>query len=274
MQKRSPGNSSWRNVLALPARASHILQLYDSDDFLSSAVGHFAAEGLKQGEAVLLTGTKEHLAAIERGLRSVDVDVDAARRSGQLACSDVHASIALIAPEGALDSARFEAQACGALERALGHPRFSGVRWWGEVTSTLLQHGARAAGLAAERHADAAAKKYGATIFCPFLCDRFDPRRYDDLLHELCCVHSHVIPAEDYVAHRLAVNRAIAEVVGDIKGPLLQSFASWKSLTCELPSSQALLFWLRDTLPEHFEPVLERARRYPTREQRPEQGSS
>ena len=28
---------------------------------------------------------------------------------------------------------------------------------------------------------------------------------------DMCCKHSHVIPAEDYVRYRLAVNRAIAE---------------------------------------------------------------
>ena len=269
MQKRSPSNSSWRNVLALPARASHILQIYDSDDFLSSAVTHFTAEGLKQGEAVLLTGTKEHLAAIERELRSAGVDADGARRNGQLECSDVHSALARIVPDGTLDPTRFHEEACEALERALGDPRFAGVRWWGEVTSTLIQRGERAAGLAAERLADAATKKYGATVLCPLRCDRFDPRSYDNLLKELCCVHSHVIPAEDYVAHRLAVNRAIAEVLGDIRGPLLQSLAAWKGLSCELPSSQALLFWLRETLPEHFEPVLERARRYRDRQENP-----
>jgi hypothetical protein len=269
MQTRSPIHSSWRNVLALPERASHILQIYDSDDFLSAAVAHFAAEGLKQGEAVLLTGSKEHLAAIERELRSAGVDAEAARRSGQLAATDVHEAIAVMAPGGTLDRARFEEEAVGALQRARADSRFTGVRWWGELTNTLLQRGERSAGLAAERLADDAAKKYGATIFCPFLCDRFDARRYDEVMKELCCVHSHVIPAEDYVAHRLAVNRAVAEVVGDIKGSLLQSLASWKGVTCQLPSSQALLFWLRDTLPDQFEPVLERARRYQARDESP-----
>jgi hypothetical protein len=64
------------------------------------------------------------------------------------------------------------------------------------------------------------------------------------------------------VRHRLAVNRAIAEVVGEIKGPLLQSLLSWKGLTCELPSSQALLFWIRESMPERLQDVLARARAY------------
>ena len=70
MQGSLSVNSSWQNVLASPPRASHILQLYDSDDFLSAAVAHFAAAGLRAEEVVLLTGTKDHLARIERDLRA------------------------------------------------------------------------------------------------------------------------------------------------------------------------------------------------------------
>jgi hypothetical protein len=78
----------------------------------------------------------------------------------------------------------------------------------------------------------------------------------------MCCAHTHVIPAEDYVRHRLAVNRAIAEIIGEIEGPLLQSLLSWNGLSCDLPTSQALLFWVRETLPEQFPPVLARAKAY------------
>lgn len=262
MQNKLTINSSWQSVLDSPPHASHILQIYDSDEFLSSAVAHFAAAGLKADEAVLLTGTRAHLAGIERELRSLGADVAAARRNAQLVLSDVHESIVQVAPNGRLEPTRFDEVACGALDEALSDARFTGVRWWGEVTNTLYHGGEREAGLQAEKLGDAAARKYGATVFCSFLCDRFESRGYDDVLHELCCVHSHVIPAEDYVQHRLAVNRAIAEVVGDIHGTLLQSLTSWKGLGCELPTSQALLFWVRETLPDKFDAVLARARAY------------
>jgi hypothetical protein len=264
MQKSVSVNSSWQSVLASPPRASHILQIYGSDDFLAAAVAHFAAVGLQAEEAVLLTGTQDHLGRIDRALRAAGVDSDGAERSGQLMLSDVHESLVHVVPNGRLEPARFEEVACGALEQALSDTRFTGVRWWGEVTNTLHHAGNPEAGLQAEKLGDAAAGKYGATVFCSFLCDKFDAQGYDDVLHDLCCVHSHVIPAEDYVQHRLAVNRAIAEVVGEIRGTLLQSLTSWKGLACDLPSSQALLFWVRETLPERFEAVLERARIYET----------
>lgn len=37
---------------------------------------------------------------------------------------------------------------------------------------------------------------------------------------------------------------------------------SWQGLACDLPSSQALLFWVREALPEKFGHVLERVKAY------------
>jgi hypothetical protein len=58
------------------------------------------------------------------------------------------------------------------------------------------------------------------------------------------------------------VNRAVADVIGEIKGPLLQSLRSWKGLACDVPTSQAVLFWIREAMPEHFDAVLSRTKTY------------
>ena len=255
-------HASWRELLTSPAPASHIVQVYDTDDFLVAGVALFAAEGLRAGEAVLLTGTQAHLRAVRRALVAKGVDADAAVEEGQLSISDVHQAVEAGLVDGMPDAARFHAVAGDTLAKASADPRFSGVRWWGEMSDVLIRAGNERGALLAEQLGDAAAKKHGIRIFCSFLYDRFDPRGYDGILRDMCATHSHVIPAEDYVRHRLAVNRAVAEVVGDIKGALLQSLISWKGLPCDLPSSQALLFWVREALPEHFESVLSRAKAY------------
>jgi hypothetical protein len=262
VQKTQSRHASWQELLEAPAPSSHIAQIYDSDDFVAGAVGYFAAEGLRRGEAVFLTGTPEHLRAIRRTLDSKGLDSEAALRHGQLTVTDVRHAIDAAMGHGRLDAAGFQAAAADALTRATDDARYTGVRWWGEITNVLHQQGHTDAGLRAEDLGGTLAREHGVRIFCSFLCDRFDPRSYDDVLTELCCKHSHVIPAEDYVRHRLAVNRAIAEVIGEVKGPLLQSLLSWKGLSCELPSSQALLFWVREALPEHFHDILARVKSY------------
>lgn len=266
MQRSFTGSASWKELLASPPRPSHVVQIYDAHDFLASAVAHFAAEGLHRGEAVLLYGTREHLGAIEHRLAGAGVDIGAATHNGQLSLGDVQAALAAIAPLGPVDPALYDAVAGGLLEKACSDGRFCGVRWWGEMSSILYHHGNRKSALVAEKCGDALNTKHGAALLCSFLCDRFDAGGYGGMLEDMCCTHSHLIPAEDYVGHRLAVNRAVAEVVGEIEGPLLQSLSSWRGTQCNLPSSQALLFWLRETQPEHFHSVLARARAYQTNE--------
>ncbi|HEY7239831.1 MAG TPA: MEDS domain-containing protein [Burkholderiales bacterium] len=262
MRREHPRHASWQELLAAPAPGSHILQIYDNDDFVASGVAHFAAEGLKSGDAVLLTGTEARLRAVRRELLAKDVDYDAAVGRGQLSPLDVRRTVGALLEDGMPSPARYEVLADAAVEKARAGGRFTGLRWWGETQDLLHRQGNTAAALALEDFGAAAALKHGAAILCSFLCDRFDPHGYDGILKDICCKHSHVIPAEDYVRYRLAVNRAIAEILGEIKGPLLQSLLSWKGLACDLPSSQAMLFWVRETMPDQFHSVLARVKAY------------
>jgi hypothetical protein len=260
MQKPPSRHTSWRELLSAPGRGSHVLQLYDSHDFLTAAVAHFAAEGLRCGEAIMLSGTAQHLAGVRAELARSGVDAAAAARSGQLTLSDVNQALDALTARGPVERAGFDALVDDVCGRMHGDPRFGGFRWWAEYANTVHLRGDERTSLLIEEWAGAAAARHGTAIFCSALCDRFDARGYDGILRQLCCTHTHVIPAEDYVGHRLAVNRAIAEVVGEMQGSLLQSLSSWKGLACELPSSQALLFWLRESLPEQFGAVVARAR--------------
>jgi hypothetical protein len=262
MQKKQMRHASWQELLGPPSPAAHFVQIYDSDAFLAAGVAYFAAEGLRRGEMVLLTGTQPHLRDIRRQIAGHGVEPEAAIRGGQLALRDAHEALRVIVDDGKVDAPRFQAAVDDVFSAASREGRFSGVRWWGEISNVLQQQGDTQAALDAEDEADAAAKKHGITLFCSYLYDRFDPLAYDGTLRHVCCKHSHAIPAEDYVRHRIAVNQAIREVIGEIRGPLLQSLMSWEGLPCELPTSQALLFWIRETLPECFAEVLSRAKLY------------
>jgi len=224
-------------------------------------VAHYAAEGLSAGEAVGLSGTRTHLGAIRGKLQQLGVEVETAIASGWLTLADPDEVLAAIAPGDIFKAEAYEAIVRERLETTRAEGRFSGTRWWGETTNRQFARNAKTA-VRMEEIADRLAREYGATLFCSIACDRFDARAYDGIIRDVCHTHTHVIPARDYAAHRVAVNRAIADVVGDISGSLLQSLATWRGQRCELPSSQAILFWLREALPDKFRAVLERARQY------------
>lgn len=261
MHERLPArHASWQDLLGSPQHPAHIVQIYESDDFLAAGVALFAAEGLRRGEAVLLTGTPAHLRSVRDGLRAHGIDAGEAAAGSQLTLFDVHEAIDTIVRGGAVDAGRFDRAVGKALASAAAS--YPHVRWWGEISNVLQQRGDTRAALECEHLGNAAMRRHGVTLFCSYHADKFDPDGYEALLPALCKAHSHVIPTEDYVRHRLAVNRAIQEVVGEIRGPLLQSLLSWRGVACDLPTSQALLFWLREALPERFREVLSRAKAY------------
>lgn len=238
-----------------------MVQLCESDDALACGAAYFTAEGLRRGEAVVLTGTKVHIQGIRRALRSRDVDFDSAVSSGQLTVGDAHEAVQAVTVNGLPDRARFEAIAGEVLAKVSADPRFRGVRWWGEMSNVFNSLGNRRGVTLDEEIGDAICRKHQVSLLCTFQCDRFDPASYDGLLQDVCCRHSHVIHADNYGVHRHVVNRAVAEVIGELDSAMLRSLVEWKGMPgADVPSSQAALFWLREAMPERFAEVLARAR--------------
>ena len=55
-----PLSSPWQTLLASPGPDGHVVQLYQDEGFFGEAVSHFAAQGVAQGDAVILVATQPH----------------------------------------------------------------------------------------------------------------------------------------------------------------------------------------------------------------------
>src|SRR6266511_1746481 len=78
----------WDPVVADAAPRDHIVQLYQDEGFLNRAVCRFAGAAIANGEGVILVPTLTHCNAIRPRLEAEGVDVEAARRRGQLTVVD------------------------------------------------------------------------------------------------------------------------------------------------------------------------------------------
>jgi hypothetical protein len=256
----SPPATSWRKLLADPGENGHIVQLYQDADFYGEAISHFAAEGFARGEAIILVATQPNWQNISGRLRGKGFDVDRLFREGQLTLLDADATLPKFMEGDHPVDRMFKPLARQTIEKARAGGKYPRVRWWGEMVNVLYVAGNPKGSNRLEEYFDEVALEENVAVFCSFLMDKFDPKIYEQAFHDVCSTHSHVIPADDYARHRVTVNRAIAEVIGEIRGPLLQSLVSWKGGRSLMPSSQAMLLWVRQHVPSQFESVLARAR--------------
>jgi hypothetical protein len=252
--------TSWRKLLADPGEDGHIVQLYQDDDFYGEAISHFAAEGLVRGESIILVATRPHWENISRRLHGKGFDTAALFRQGQLTLLDADATLPKFMDGNTPDGAIFKPLAKQTIERARAGGKYPRVRWWGEMVNVLYVNGNPGGSNRLEQFFDEVAHEERIAIFCSFLMDKFDPGIYDEAFGHVCGTHSHVIPCDDYARHRIVVNQAVKDVIGEIRGSALQSLVSWTGAPSQMPSSQALLLWLKENSPRPFAPILARAR--------------
>jgi hypothetical protein len=259
VRARAKAATSWRKLLAEPGEDGHIVQLYQDEDFYGEAISHFAAEGIARGESIILVATKPHWQNISHRLEGKGLDLAGLFRRGQLTLLDADDTLPKFMAGNDPDGRIFKPLAQQTIAKARAGGAYPRVRWWGEMVNVLYVNGNPRGSNRLEQLFDEVAHEESIAIFCSFHMDKFDPKIYDGAFGNVCRTHSHVIPADDYVRHRLIVNRAIADVVGELTGAQLQSFMSWKGAPSLMPSSQALLLWVREKLPEQFVQVLTRA---------------
>lgn len=255
--------ASWRELLADPGEDGHIVQLYQDGDFYGEAISHFAAEGFARDESIILVATPPNWANISGRLTRKGFDIPDLFRRGQLTLLDAEQTLPKFLAGNMPDPKIFKPLAEATIEKAHAGGKFPRVRWWGEMVNVLYVNGNGRGSTRLEELFDEVAHEQSIAIFCSFLMDKYDPEIYNGPFGDVCRTHAHVIPAEDYGYHRKAVDFAVAEVVGEVTGPLLASLVCWKQeVSSGMPVAQALLLWIKDILPHRFEQVLDRAREY------------
>jgi uncharacterized protein YoaH (UPF0181 family) len=255
-------DAEWKHLLANPGPDGHIVQLYQDADFYGEAISHFAAEGLVRGESIILVATQPNWLNISHRLKTKGFNLTELIDRGQLTLLDATDTLPKFMAGGMPDGKIFKPLARDTIQRARRDGKYRRVRWWGEMVNVLYVDGYGKASTRLEEFFDEVAHEETIAIFCSFLMDNYDPLIYDEAFGNVCRTHSNLIPTQDYATHREAVNRAIAEVLGPIKGPLLRSLMGWSGETSAMPSSQALLLWAREAKPRQFAEILARAKQY------------
>jgi hypothetical protein len=255
-------SESWDRVVANAVPCDHIVQLYQDQDFLNRAVCRFAGAALANGEGIILVPTLTHWNAIRPRLEAEGVDVEAARKRGQLTVIDADECMPHFMRDAMPDAPVFLGLAGDVIGKARAGGRYQKVRWWGEMVNVLWERGDVAASMNLEDQFDQLATKHDVAIFCSFLMDNFNGDVHAHMLPRLGTNHSHLIPVEDYARLGRAVAEALRETVGPDEARVLESrLLSDYRPPFEMPRAQVLLLALRQVLPTLADPVLQRSRK-------------
>jgi len=253
---------TWQTLLAAPARGQHIAQLYAEPGFFERAVGMFAGEGFRRGEAVIIIATPSHGRAVERRLEDQGFDLDGLKRQGQLTALDAASCLAALLVDGMPDRQRFHAVIGGAFDAA-ERAGYETVRAFGEMVDLLSRINLTATIRLEELWNELLAARR-MSLLCGYSVDIFDLHAYHGIVQGVCEVHSDLIPVENIAGFEQAVQRAYGDVFGVAGDPdsLRRAFLAEYVRPVVMPDAEAAILAVREFLPTTTAELLERTRHY------------
>ena len=192
----SPGRHLAAPLLERPPACSHAVQFYDDHAFLVDTVAQFVQHGLDAGDSVLAIATPEHTDALIERLGKARVA--SALTGKQLVLADADALLARFVVAGEICVPAFTS----ALELVLRDlPRAAAggpLRAFGEMVDRLWQQGNAAAALQLEESWCTLCDELEIALLCGYAMGNFYKQDESQRFHEVCRLHSHVLPTERF----------------------------------------------------------------------------
>jgi signal transduction histidine kinase len=223
----------------------HLVQFYESDEFLLDTLAAFLDEGLSGGDACLVVAKSGRREGLDARLRARGLDTEAACLGGRFVTLDAAETLSEFMVGDAPDPLRFEAVVGGLIGRVAGEGRR--VRIFGEMVALLWAEGKRDAALRLEALWNDLQKSRPFLLFCAYPMGGFGGDPHAGPLGHVCASHTRVIPAESYTARAGADERLLAIVELQRKAALLEAEVA------ERREAEAALRRLKDDLEREAE---------------------
>jgi signal transduction histidine kinase len=230
-----------------PSHSGHVVQFYEDERFLYTAVADFLGAGLSAGQPLLVIATAPHRDAFSLHLQSQGFDLDEAGRRGLVTWLDARDTLAKFMTGSMPDGPRFRATVGRVIERSVRGRTYGAVRAYGEMVDLLWKEGHADGAIRLEELWNELAAEHGFSLLCAYAMDNFHREEHAPDFREICRQHARVIPTE-----------RVTQTDGDarmLEISLLQQRA--RALENEVESRKALERRLRDALAER-ERLLER----------------
>jgi signal transduction histidine kinase len=176
----------------------HFVQFYDDESALSEAVAAFLAEGLRNGQSVVVIATAEHAESFRFALAAHGVDGGEAVRAGQMLILDAHDALALFMVDNMPDEQLFITHLGGAIAKVIADSGQPSIRAYGEMVDILWREGNATAAIRLEELWNDLAAAHSFALLCAYAMGNFYHETSGGF-EAVCKLHSHVIPARSEV---------------------------------------------------------------------------
>jgi signal transduction histidine kinase/CheY-like chemotaxis protein len=175
----------------------HIVQFYENDEYLSSAVAGFLADGLNVGQPAIAIATPTHRRAIHTRLQGMGLDPDQLATTGQLVMLDARETLSLFMDGAHIDQQKFRTYLSSMIERNPGGAKTT-ARAFGEMVDLLWQDGNLDGAIELEELWNDLARTFSFSLLCSYAMAGFSREAHAARFQDVCRAHTHVIPAESY----------------------------------------------------------------------------
>jgi hypothetical protein len=191
-----------------PQERRHAVRFYGDDKSLFKTVGAFLGEGLVAQEPAIIIATPEHQHGIIEELTARTIDVEGARRLGDLVVLDADETLALFMTPDGPDAHLFEQYVGRTIDQAVRGHRQSVVRAYGEMVDLLWRAGETDRAIQVEILWNQLASKYAFSLLCGYAMGHF--YKQPDQLERVCRQHTDVLGGDSNVIPFTARRRASA----------------------------------------------------------------
>ncbi len=182
------------------AHVDHVVQFYESEDFLYDVVAGHLAQGLNAGRPVVTIATAEHSRGFFEKLAHRGFDVEGLRARGRIVAADAQETLASFMVDSTPDASLFETQVGGLVERVLRTTGSASLHAYGEMVDVLCRSGNAAAAMRLEDLWNELGRRYSFALLCAYSMGNFESEAHATLFADTCRRHGQVTPAESYEA--------------------------------------------------------------------------
>jgi len=169
----------------------HAVQFYGNEQSLFDTVAGFLGEGLVARQTAIVIATEAHRGGIQDALSGRLLDVERARRGGDLVVLDARELMDTFIVCDEPNPELFDYNVGLVFEQALKVGARGLIRAYGEMVDVLWKEGRTDAAIRVEMLWNRLAAKYGFALLCGYAMGNFFKQA--DQLETVCSQHSHVI---------------------------------------------------------------------------------